>query len=100
MTSKLPLAGLMPLVVAMAAASCSSAERRPDAPIVADLSPDEEVICRRYRPVGTHIPVQVCRTRAEIEAAREAALRSVGPLRPMSGGERPMGGDDRMRPPN
>lgn len=100
MTSKYFPAGLSLAAALCILAGCSSTGSRPDEPIVADLAPGEELICRRYRPVGSHIPVEVCRSRAEIEAAREAALRSVGPLRPMSGGERPMSGDDRMRPPN
>ena len=79
--------------------SCSSSERRPDEPIVADLSPGEEIVCRRQRPVGSHIPVEVCRTRAEIEAAQEAASRAVGPLRTMSGDSRRMGGDDPIASP-
>ena len=37
----------------------------------------EKLICRRERPTGSHISRRVCRTVAEMEAAREAARRSV-----------------------
>jgi hypothetical protein len=75
--------------------ACSSPDSLPDEqPYVADLSPDEEIVCRRYREVGTHIPVRVCRTRAEIRAAQEEAMRAVGPLRSMGGGGAGVSGDD------
>lgn len=80
--------------------ACSSAGSQPDTrPYVADLSPDEELVCRHYRAVGSHIPVEVCRTRGELEAEREATMRTVGPLRPMGGNTRPMSGDDPMGVP-
>ena len=94
--------GLLVLVLTGSAvfSACSSPGSQPDEqPYVADLSPDEELVCRRYRAVGTHIPVEVCRTRAELEAEREASMRSVGPLRSMGGDSSRMRGDDPMGGP-
>lgn len=44
-------------------------EVRPD-PVSAD-----DVICRREVPTGSHLPVRVCRTRAELEAERIESQR-------------------------
>jgi hypothetical protein len=43
-------------------------------------------VCRKRRPIGSHIPVTVCKTRGQIDGDREAALNSVGMLRTISGG--------------
>jgi hypothetical protein len=44
-----------------------------------------EVICKRQRPVGSHVPVRVCRTRLQMERDREAAYRNFGPGAPEMG---------------
>ena len=68
-------------------AACITNETEPDEDAVAYQEPMDpnEVICKRQRPIGSHIPVRICRTRAQIEADREAALRATGPLRTMGG---------------
>ncbi len=75
----------MLLAAALILSGCATSES--DEYIVSDLAPEEEVICKRQRPVGSHIPVRVCRTRAQIEADKEAAMREVGPLRTIGGDE-------------
>lgn len=37
----------------------------------------DRVVCRRERPVGSHMPRTICRTVAEIEAEREAAQETI-----------------------
>ena len=69
---------------------CSANDTEPDesGELVAydEPGPDpNQLVCKQQRPVGSHIPVRVCRTRAQIEADRERALRSTGPLRTMGG---------------
>lgn len=75
------LAGLLSL------SACSTTDSKEGDYIVSSLSPEEEVICKRQRPVGSHIPVTICRTRAQIQADQEAAMREVGPMRTMGGDE-------------
>lgn len=36
------------------------------------VSDDSEVVCRRVRETGSHIPKKVCKTRAQIERERAA----------------------------
>jgi hypothetical protein len=43
------------------------------------------IVCKTQRKVGSHIPVRVCRTRGEMEAAQKAAMEMAGPLRTMGG---------------
>ena len=49
--------------------------------------PGDEVICKRQRINGSHIPQRVCKTRSQIEEEHEQVLESVGPLAPMAGDE-------------
>ena len=67
--------------------ACSANDTVPDDGLVYNepaMDPNQ-VICKRQRPAGSHIPRRVCRTRAQIEQDREAALRATGPLRTMGG---------------
>ena len=51
-----------------------------------DIDYDEDrVICRRQRVFGSHVPKTICKTESQIAAEREAAQKSLGPLRPMTG---------------
>lgn len=74
-------------------AACAGNENRSKEEYLAGRPPEDELICRRQRPVGSHVPVHICRTRAQVEADREAALNEVGPLRTM-------GGEPMKKPPN
>ena len=65
--------------------ACATSETGSDAEYFSGQPPKDEIICRRQRTVGSHVPVHICRTRAQVEADREAALRAIGPLRTMSG---------------
>lgn len=47
------------------------------APKVARSHAKSDVVCERIRPVGSNIPTTRCRSRAEIEAEREAAFREI-----------------------
>lgn len=84
--------GQIPLVVAAVIAllgivSCSATDTVAEDGLVYNepaMDPNQ-LVCKRQRPVGSHIPRRVCRTRAQIEQDREAALRSTGPLRTMGG---------------
>lgn len=76
----------MPVTAIVLAARASGETATDDVVAYQALPMDpNEVICKRQRPIGSHIPVRVCRTRAQIEADREAALRNTGPLRTMGG---------------
>jgi len=81
------------LFVPVALTGCATTDGNQGDYLVQDLSSREEVICKRQRHLGSHIPVTVCRTRAQIEADQQAAMRSVGPMRPT-------GGSEPRRPPN
>ena len=72
--------------------SCATSETRPDAQQAYKIDAKDEVVCRRQRTFGSYVTKLVCRTRAEIEADRTAALEMTGPLRTM-------GGDEPRRPP-
>ena len=82
----------IPLVVTAVIAlsgivACSANETAPDDGLVYNepaMDPNQ-IICKRQRVAGSHIPRRVCRTRAQIEQDREAALRATGPLRTMGG---------------
>ena len=41
--------------------------------VAAASSGGDELVCRRVTRAGSHLPVRLCETRAEIEAARRAA---------------------------
>jgi len=45
----------------------------------------DEVICKRQRPVGSHVPKMVCRTRRQMELDREAVYRNFGTGAPEMG---------------
>ena len=49
-----------------------SATPAPPQPVAASEPHEDEVICKRIRVTGSHRLQRVCRTRAEIDAAREA----------------------------
>ena len=42
---------------------------------------DNQVVCRRERPVGSRMVKTVCRTRAQIEEERRAAQDAMGPAK-------------------
>lgn len=75
------------IAAAIGMAACSGNKTEPDATVAYDVPrfDPHEVICKRQRPVGSHIPVMVCRTRAQMEMDREAAYRNFGPGAPETG---------------
>lgn len=75
----------------------ASNEQAADAKAVADAPPKDEVVCRRERPVGSHVPVWVCRDAGDADLEREDAQRALGPLRTMSGTVERRPGDDPRR---
>ena len=42
----------------------------PEVPVAANMPQPDDIICRKYRPVGTHMIREFCVTFAEIEAHR------------------------------
>lgn len=83
---------LLALSTSIGVAACATGESTPDSDIQASIDADAatdaraELVCRKRRPIGSHIPVTVCKTRGQIDGDREAALNSVGMLRTISGG--------------
>ena len=78
---------LVMIAVIAGLSACSSNETAPDEAMAYEeprFDPNE-VICKRQRPVGSHVPVTVCRTRAQMEMDREAAYRNFGPDAPEMG---------------
>ena len=73
--------------------ACASGETELDDQQVNNLPATDEVVCRRERHVGSHVPVMICRTRRQMEEDRREALEAVGPLRTM-------GGDEPKSPPH
>jgi len=77
--------------------ACGSTSETPESGgetvVVADtLDKDlggDKMICRRQRVVGSHIPIQVCKTEAQLAREREDALDSVGMLRTIGGNGMP-----------
>lgn len=59
--------------VAVAADAAAQAKA---AKLAAAESPDD-VICKRERVTGSHFPQKICRTRAQIEAKREADQKAL-----------------------
>jgi hypothetical protein len=55
------------------------------APTATNQDTKDTIVCKTQRKVGSHIPVRVCRTRGEMEAAQKAAVEMAGPLRTMGG---------------
>jgi len=47
----------------------------------------DEIVCKRRRVSGSHVPLRVCKTRAQMEEEQAEVLESVGPLAPMAGDE-------------
>jgi hypothetical protein len=47
----------------------------------------DEVICKRQRVNGSHVPQRICKTKSQIEEGHAEVLDSVGPLAPMAGDE-------------
>lgn len=80
---------IMLIVIAVLAglSACSGNETEPDGTIAYEEPRFDrnEVICKRQRPVGSHVPVRVCKTRAQMEMDREAAYRNYGPGAPETG---------------
>ena len=75
------------LVMLFVIAACSANDIAPDDGLVYNepVVDPNQVVCKRQRVAGSHIPRRVCLTQAQIENAREAALRATGPLRTMGG---------------
>ena len=74
-------------VLPIGLAACSGNDTVGDGTVAYEVpryDPDE-VICKRQRPVGSHIPVRVCRTRAQIEREREVLYRTFGTGAPEMG---------------
>ncbi len=84
LTKRLPVF-LLVATTSIGIAACATGENSSDNIYENKYEARNELICRRQRTVGSHIPVQICRTRAQIEADREAAMRMVGPLSTESG---------------
>jgi len=84
------------LLAAIGTAACASSNR-PQAgdperlvagdPVAEDYREDR-VVCRRQRPVGSHLPITVCRTESQMQAERDAAQDAIGVLRPITGDTR------------
>ena len=79
--------GLLVLASTMALTACSTTDPKDDQYIVADLASRDEVVCKRRRPSGSHIPKLICRSRGQMEEDQQTAMRAVGPLRNMGGTE-------------
>ena len=69
--------------------ACASGETQSDDQQVNNLPASDEVVCRRERHVGSHVPVMICRTRRQMEEDQREAMDAVGPLRTMGGNESP-----------
>ena len=77
------------------ATGCGSTSKTPESGgkevVVADtLDKDlggDKIICRREHAVGSHVPIRICKTEAQLAREREATLNSVGMLRTMGGNE-------------
>lgn len=67
--------------------ACAANDTEADDGYVYNHSPNDEVICRRQRVVGSHLPVRVCKTRAQMERERAAGARAMDDLRTMGGNE-------------
>jgi hypothetical protein len=65
--------------------ACATNESQQDGLYSSAREAGDEVICRKQRPVGSHVPVLVCRTRRQMDRERDAAVDSVGILRTMTG---------------
>jgi hypothetical protein len=48
----------------------------------------EELVCKRERVVGSHIPRRTCRTRAQVQAERELSKQAMGELEKTGGPNR------------
>lgn len=66
-------------------AACATGESQGGNEYFAETPPRDEIVCRRERPVGSHVPRQVCRTVRESDENQRRALEAMGPLRTMSG---------------
>ncbi len=64
-----------------AAADSLEVAEVPVVPIAASASPPQnELVCRKVRSVGSNIPKKVCRTRAQLEADRESGQETLDAL--------------------
>ena len=79
--------------------ACATGDTQSEAERAANAPPKDDIVCRRQRPVGSYVPVNVCRKREDADADRKEAQRVMGPLRPMSGDMQRMPGDDPVGPP-
>lgn len=96
--SRLLLSGCAVLTAAcLGIVACASNEQATSAKSIADAPPRDEVLCRRERPLGSHVPVWVCRDARDAELERDDAQRAMGPLRTMSGTVERRPGDDPRR---
>jgi hypothetical protein len=95
-----PCSALSLALIATTFSACASSTNPQEPEPVAELEVNEageyvfpeddkanEIVCRRYRTVGSHLPKRVCKTRREMEEEQREALESVGPLRTMGGDE-------------
>ena len=76
---------LLAIAAPVGIVACATSESGQDASYSSVSEARDDVICRRQRTVGSHVPVRVCQTRGQMERDREAALNEVGMLRTMSG---------------
>lgn len=76
---------LLALISAFGVAGCATSESEPGNEKFVDAGPKDEIVCRRERPVGSHVPRDVCYSRRESEENQRRALEALGPLRTMSG---------------
>ncbi|MDX1405455.1 MAG: hypothetical protein R3192_12995 [Woeseiaceae bacterium] len=85
MSSTRPYLSCIAALLLLAVAACATNESGKGNDVFADTPPKDEIVCRRVRPVGSHVPVEVCRTTAQSEEDQRRALDAIGPLRPMGG---------------
>lgn len=87
MTKNLVHAVLVAVVAPLGIIACSANDTEPDETLVytETVVDRDQLVCKRQKVAGSHIPRRVCRTRGQMERDREEALRATGPLRTMGG---------------
>lgn len=92
LSSSVGVAALALLLASCAAEPVAPAATNATAPAASAAAGGDEMVCTREYPIGSNIPVNKCRTRAQIEADRAAAQENLkrgqtgGPNAKMGGG--------------